>query len=138
MASKLNHHFVPKYLFRLFSGGEDYVHLVLKASSKVVFRASIRHQCAHHKFYGTDEIEDYLSMLDGRHATACFATTGHGLAPLEGFALLGPNPSRNHLIAEPRIKVQFLVVTFKHFLEILSPGPGGIADKIKCAFEQIR
>lgn len=70
MASKLNHHFVPKYLFRLFSWGEDFIHLVLKASSKVVFRASIRHQCSRHKFYGTDEVEDYLAMLDGRHATA--------------------------------------------------------------------
>jgi len=70
VASKLNHHFVPKYLFRLFSWGEDFIHLVLKASSKVVFRASIRHQCSRHKFYGTDEVEDYLAMLDGRHATA--------------------------------------------------------------------
>lgn len=70
MASKLNHHFVPKYLFRLFSGGEDYIHLVLKASSKVVFHASIRHQCSRHKFYGTDKIEDFLAKLDGRHAAA--------------------------------------------------------------------
>jgi hypothetical protein len=70
VASKLNHHFVPKYLFRLFSGGEDFIHLVIKASSQLVIGASIRHQCSRHKFYGTDEIEDYLAMLDGRHATA--------------------------------------------------------------------
>jgi hypothetical protein len=70
VASKLNHHFVPKYLFRLFSGGEDFIHLVIKASSKPVFEASIRHQCSRHKFYGTQKTEDYLAVLDGRHATA--------------------------------------------------------------------
>jgi hypothetical protein len=68
VASKLNHHFVPKYLFRLFSGGQKYIHLVTKASSKVIFDASIRHQCARHKFYGTEDVEDGLAILDAHHA----------------------------------------------------------------------
>ena len=70
MASKLNHHFVPQYLFRQFSGGQRYIHLISKRSSDVIFRASVRGQCARRKFYGSPELEDVLAVYDGRHSIA--------------------------------------------------------------------
>lgn len=70
MSAKGNHHFVPKYLFRLFSGGKAYIHLVLKASSEIKLRTPIRSQGARHKFYGSDEVENWLMVLDDRHARA--------------------------------------------------------------------
>ena len=70
MASKLNQHFVPQYLFRQFSGGERYVHLINKCSSNVIFGASVRGQCARRKYYGEAVVEDFLALLDGRHALA--------------------------------------------------------------------
>lgn len=73
MGASLNHHFVPKYLFRLFSDGESYIHLVTKSASRVIFGASIKGQCARHKFYGAEEIENYLAGLDSSHATAYHA-----------------------------------------------------------------
>ena len=70
MGSKLNHHFVPQYLFRLFSGGERYIHLVTKPTLRIILGASIKGQCARPKFYRTEELEDELAKLDACHAAA--------------------------------------------------------------------
>lgn len=70
MASKLNHHFVPQYLFRFFSAGDRRIHLVTRNPYRLIFDASVKGQCARHKFYGTQEVEDYLAVLECRHAAA--------------------------------------------------------------------
>ncbi len=70
MSSKLNHHFVPKYLFRLHSGKAANIHLLRRNSGEVIWNASIRGQCARHKYYGSKEFEDWLERLDGLHADA--------------------------------------------------------------------
>jgi hypothetical protein len=70
MASKLNHHFVPQYLFGFFTRGERRVHLITKSPQRLILNASVKGQCARHKFYGTEEVEDFLAVLDARHAAA--------------------------------------------------------------------
>ena len=68
MSQKLNHHFVPKYHFRLFTGGKRYIHLASRNGSHFVHFASVKGQCARHKFYGDTQVEDWLSSLESRHA----------------------------------------------------------------------
>lgn len=68
MSQKLNHHFVPQYHFRLFTGGNRYIHVASREGSRFVHFASVKGQCARHKFYGDEGIEDWLSNLESRHA----------------------------------------------------------------------
>lgn len=68
MSQKLNHHYVPQYHFRLFTGGKRYVHLASRDGSRFVRFASVKSQCARHKFYGDERVEDWLSNLESRHA----------------------------------------------------------------------
>lgn len=70
LSSKLNQHFVPKYLFRLYSGGREFIHLVSKRASTVALNAPIRHQCARNKYYGSREIESILEEFDRFHSSA--------------------------------------------------------------------
>ena len=68
MSQKLNHHFVPQYHFRLFAGGKRYIHLASRDGFRFVRFASVKGQCARHKFYGDERVEDWLSNLESRHA----------------------------------------------------------------------
>lgn len=68
MSQKLNHHFVPQYHFRLFTGGKRYIHLASRDGSRFVRFASVKGQCARHKFYGDERVEDWLNNLESRHA----------------------------------------------------------------------
>jgi hypothetical protein len=70
LSTKVNHHFVPKYVFRLHNGGAENIHLVRKATGDVIWDASIRGQCARHKYYGSKEFEDWLEGMDSKHAAA--------------------------------------------------------------------
>jgi hypothetical protein len=95
VASKLNHHFVPQFLFRFFSAGDRRIHLVTKNPHRLIFDASVRCQCARHKFYGTQEVEDWLAELEGRHAAAFRAILREawdkspiGLSDFEKYCLL--------------------------------------------------
>jgi Protein of unknown function (DUF4238) len=67
LSQKLNHHFVPQYHFRLFAGGKRYIHLASRDGSRFVRFASVKGQCARHKFYGDERVEDWLSNLESRH-----------------------------------------------------------------------
>ena len=69
-SQKLNHHFVPQYHLRLFMGGKRYVHVAARDGSRFASHASIRGQCARHRFYGDDRIENWLESLESRHAPA--------------------------------------------------------------------
>lgn len=68
LRQKLNHHFVPQYHFRLFTNGKRYIHLALRDGSCFVHFASVKSQCARHKFYGDEQVENWLSSLESRHA----------------------------------------------------------------------
>jgi|GEM_PF-1657732 len=70
MSNKLNHHFVPQYHLRLFTNGERFVHLASRDGQRWIRQASIKGQCARHKYYGTEEVEDWLGALEADHATA--------------------------------------------------------------------
>ena len=76
LSQKLNHHFVPQYHFRLFTGGKPYIHLASRDGSRFVNFASVKGQCARHKFYGDERVEDWLSSLESRHAAAHRAVIG--------------------------------------------------------------
>ena len=65
---KKNNHFVPQHHFRLFTGGKRYINLASRDGSRFAHGASIKHQCARHKFYGNQQVEDWLQGLENRHA----------------------------------------------------------------------
>ena len=68
LSEKLSHHFVPKYHFRIFTGGKRYIHLASRDGSRFVRFASIKGQCARHKFYGDENVENWLSNFESHHA----------------------------------------------------------------------
>ncbi len=68
MSQKLNHHFVPQHHFRLFTGGKRYIHLASRDGSRFIRFASIKGQCARHKFYANERVENWLANLESRHA----------------------------------------------------------------------
>src|SRR5436853_90242 len=70
MAKGKNQHFVPQFYFRLFTGGENRIHLLNKKDSRIIRNASIKGQCAKHRFYGSDEIERWLCLLEGQQSVA--------------------------------------------------------------------
>jgi Protein of unknown function (DUF4238) len=75
LSQKLNHHFVPQFHFRLFTGGKRYIHLASRNGSRSVRFASVKGQCARHKFYGNEQVEDWLNNLESRHALVYRAVT---------------------------------------------------------------
>lgn len=84
MPSKLNQHFVPQYYFRVFNGGQKFIHLITKRKRKVIRQASVKGQCARHKYYGNTEVEDFLAHYDGRHSTAYRAVVREAWTPTVG------------------------------------------------------
>ncbi len=70
MPQQKNQHWVPKHHFRSFTQGRDAIHLLLRSSGQQIFNASIRHQCARNNFYGTVELENLFSKIEGKHAAA--------------------------------------------------------------------
>lgn len=70
MPSQSNQHFVPQYYFRLFTGGGRKIHLLDKRDDSILLNASIKRQCASNRFYGSDEVEKSLSLLEGQQSTA--------------------------------------------------------------------
>ena len=68
MGQKQNNHFVPQHHFRLFTGGKRYINVASRDASRFARHASIRHQCARHKFYGNQQVEEWLAELESRHA----------------------------------------------------------------------
>jgi hypothetical protein len=68
VSHKLNQHFVPQMHLRLFSKGRRYIHLAARDGGRYTERASVRNQCARHKFYGHVDIETWLGRLETSHA----------------------------------------------------------------------
>jgi hypothetical protein len=67
LREKLNHHFVPQFHFRLFSGGKPYIHVSSRDGSWLACFASIKGQCARHKYYGDQGLEDWLSKREHQY-----------------------------------------------------------------------
>ena len=70
MAANASHHYVPQFYFKLFNGGERLISVLLTKDGRIIPRASIKGQCARHKFYGTAEIEKDFSKLENLHSAA--------------------------------------------------------------------
>jgi len=70
MADRVNQHFVPKLFFRLFNGGKEFIHLLLRKNGEMRFYAPIKGQCAKPRFYGDTRLEKMFSALEGEYAVA--------------------------------------------------------------------
>lgn len=70
VGEKDNQHFVPKFYFRFFSEGEERIHLFYPRKNLLIKNAPIKGQCARHRMYGDNGIEDILCEIEGRHRTA--------------------------------------------------------------------
>jgi hypothetical protein len=69
VTAQANQHFVPQFYFRMFTGDDRRVHLLLKKDRRIVLHAPIKGQCARHRFH-SPEIERQFSELEGRHSAA--------------------------------------------------------------------
>ena len=85
MSNKLEHHFVPQFYFRMFNGGQRFIHLLTLNELRLVQFASIKGQCARHKFYGTVEVEDALSVREGGYAPSFASVLRYAWDPLLPF-----------------------------------------------------
>jgi hypothetical protein len=70
MAQYANQHFVPQFYFRRFNGGTNAINLVLLGTGRVIFDASVKHQCAGNMFYGVKELEKVFTEIEGAHSNA--------------------------------------------------------------------
>lgn len=68
MANKKNQHFLPQFYFKNFSTNKKTINLILRRSGKIIKKASIKGQCSKSYFYGTEEIEDLFSIIEGDHS----------------------------------------------------------------------
>lgn len=75
MSKRKNHHFVPQFYFRRFSGDERSICVLSRADGKVVRTASIKTQASKNWFYGSEEVEALLGRMegDGSHALRALA-----------------------------------------------------------------
>ncbi|RJG13026.1 DUF4238 domain-containing protein [Pseudomonas cavernicola] len=65
MSKKSNQHYVPQFYFRLFSNDGKSICVFNRKNGKSCPSASIKGQASKHKFYGSEEIEDAFSNLEG-------------------------------------------------------------------------
>ena len=70
MAQHDNQHFVPKFYFRQFNGGTECIQVFCPTKNRLIRDAPIKGQCAQHRFYGNDEIENVLCGLESSHRCA--------------------------------------------------------------------
>lgn len=68
MSRNREHHFVPKYYFKRFSGDGKRICVLLRRNGDIIPSASIRGQCAQKRFYGTTIAEHRLGSLERRHS----------------------------------------------------------------------
>ena len=102
LSAKLNQHWVPQFHLKLFSNGNRYIHLALRDGSRVAFKTSIKNQCARHLFYGNERIEDWLSVLESRHAAAYRAVLqiAHTQSPLNSLRKSDDTQLRQALLVQ--------------------------------------
>ena len=70
MANRKNHHFVPQFYFHLFSGKEDCINVLHRATGRVIKNGPIKSQASKNLFYGSDTIEEALGIMEGAASAA--------------------------------------------------------------------
>jgi hypothetical protein len=70
MASRQNHHFVPQFYFRFFSGEENCINVFHRENGRAYTGAPIKGQACKKLFYGNDSIESALGIMEGAAAAA--------------------------------------------------------------------
>jgi predicted thioredoxin/glutaredoxin len=70
MTSRKNHHFVPQFYFHFFSGDENCINVLHRATGRVHTNAPIKGQACKKLFYGSDTIESALGIMESAAATA--------------------------------------------------------------------
>lgn len=68
--TRKNHHFVPKFYFRMFSKDSKSICVLNRASGHAYFRAPLKNQAAKEWFYGDDVAETALGELEGKASAA--------------------------------------------------------------------
>ena len=69
MANKKNQHFLPQYFFKKFSSNKRSINLILRKTGKVIKDVSIKGQCSKNNFYGSEEVENLFSKIEGEHSS---------------------------------------------------------------------
>jgi hypothetical protein len=70
MSTRKNHHFVPQFYFRFFSGDSRSISVLHRHTGRVIASAPIRGQACKAWFYGDDIAEDALSQVEGACSAA--------------------------------------------------------------------
>jgi hypothetical protein len=70
MTTRKNHHFVPQFYFHFFSGDENCINVLHRATGRVHTKAPIKGQACKKLFYGSDTIESALGIMEGAASTA--------------------------------------------------------------------
>jgi hypothetical protein len=68
--TRKNHHFVPKFYFRMFSKDQKSICVLNRANGSAYFRAPLKNQASKNWFYGNDEAETVLGEIEGKSAAA--------------------------------------------------------------------
>ncbi len=61
-----SHHYVPQFYFRLFSEDSKRICFLDKSNSKIMCGVKIDSQCAEDNFYGSEDIEQWISKLENQ------------------------------------------------------------------------
>jgi hypothetical protein len=70
MASRKNHHFVPQFYFRFFTGEDNCINVLRRENGRIHNGGPIKGQACKKLFYGSDSIESALGIMEGAAATA--------------------------------------------------------------------
>ncbi len=114
MSNQANQHFVPQFFFKLFTGGDRRIHLLHKKDQRIHLNASIKGQCAHHRFYGDDKIETLLSLLEGQQSIVLKQLRDMAWSP-------EPPPLESHHLA--RVWEAVLLQRSRTELEVMKSAP---------------
>lgn len=81
MADNKNQHFVPQHYFKFFSGGDDFICLLLRGNGRVVKTAPIKGQSSKSYFYGDSDTEKQVTDIESK-----FIPTLKRLRQMEDFS----------------------------------------------------
>jgi hypothetical protein len=68
--TRKNHHFVPKFYFRMFSKDQKSICVLNRATGNAYSRAPLKNQASKNWFYGNDAAESVLGEIEGKCAAA--------------------------------------------------------------------
>lgn len=65
MAHRIKHHFVPRFYLKAFASAEKRINIYNLHHNKAIQNGSLRDQCYKDRFYGDDELEQTLGVIEG-------------------------------------------------------------------------